>query len=167
VSTPLFQDPSHETSHFFLKLEAISVDDSKIPFSSSSSASGEGNIVIDSGTTLTLLEQSFYSELEGAVDKVVGRERVTDPQGNLTPLCYKVSASEDFKTPNIIMHFSGADVKLEQNNAFLRGSQETLCFAFAPSEITIYGNVAQSGFLVGYDLKRKTVSFRPTDCTKF
>ncbi|KAK9937084.1 hypothetical protein M0R45_013901 [Rubus argutus] len=162
VSTPLFQHPSQKT-FFFLTLEAISVDDTKIPLSSSSSASGGGNIVIDSGTTFTLLEPSFYSELEEAVDKAIGRERV-----NEMPPCYKVSASEDFKTPNIIVHFSGADVKLEQNNAFRRGSQEA-CFAFAPSEnsISIYGNVAQSGFLVGYDLKGKTVSFKPTDCTKF
>ncbi|KAK9937085.1 hypothetical protein M0R45_013902 [Rubus argutus] len=170
VSTPFFQHPSHKT-FFFLKLEAISVDDTKIPFSSPSSASGEGNIVIDSGTTLTLLEQSFYSELEDAVDKVIGRERVSNPRF-LTPLCYKVSESEqEFKAPNIIVHFSGADVKLEQNNAFLRRNEETLCFAFAPPpggvSDSFYGNVAQSNFLVGYDLKGKTVSFKPTDCTKF
>ncbi|KAK9937081.1 hypothetical protein M0R45_013898 [Rubus argutus] len=162
VSTPIVPDQFRKT-FFFLNLEAISVDDTKIPFSSSSSASGQGKIVIDSGTTLTLLEQSFYSELEDAVNKVVGRERLRE-----MPLCYKVSASEDFKAPNIIVHFSGADVKLEPYNAFVRVSQEAVCFAFAPSDtISIYGNLAQSGFLVGYDLKGKTVSFKPTDCTKF
>ncbi|KAK9911431.1 hypothetical protein M0R45_035340 [Rubus argutus] len=167
LSTPIVVDQSQKT-FFFLTLEAISVDDTKIPFSSSSSETGEGNIIIDSGTTLTILDQSFYSELEDAVDKVVGRERVSDPQVPIS-LCYKVSESEkEFKTPSITVHFSGADVKLEPKNTFVRMSEETLCFAFAPSaSLSIYGNLAQSGFLVGYDLKRKTVSFKPTDCTKF
>jgi hypothetical protein len=167
LSTPIVDDQSQKT-FFFLTLEAISVDDTKIPFSSSSSETGEGNIIIDSGTTLTILDQSFYSELEDAVDKVVGRERVSDPQVPIS-LCYKVSESEkEFKTPSITVHFSGADVKLEPKNTFVRVSEETLCFAFAPSaSLSIYGNLAQSGFLVGYDLKRKIVSFKPADCTKF
>ncbi|XP_004307176.1 PREDICTED: aspartic proteinase CDR1-like [Fragaria vesca subsp. vesca] len=169
LSTPIIEDedPTKKT-FFFLTLEAISVGKTKIPFtsSSSSSASGGGNIIIDSGTTLTLLEQSFYSELEEAVDQVVGGERVSDPQSPI-PLCYKVSLSEDLKVPNITVHFSGADVKLDAKNTFIRVSDEAVCFSFAPSEsLSIYGNLAQAGFLVGYDLKEKTVSFKPTDCTK-
>ncbi|XP_050387271.1 aspartic proteinase CDR1-like [Argentina anserina] len=168
VTTSIVQDQSQKT-FFFLTLEAISVGDTKISFSSSSSsaASGNGNIIIDSGTTLTLLEQSFYSNLEGAVDKVVGGERVTIPEVPM-PLCYKVSQSGDLNVPNITVHFSGADVVLEPKNTFVKVSDEATCFAFAPSEsLSIYGNLAQAGFLVGYDVNQKTVSFKPTgDCTK-
>ncbi|XP_061999133.1 aspartic proteinase CDR1-like [Rosa rugosa] len=166
LSTPIVKDQTRKT-FFFLTLEAISVDNTKIPFSSSISGSGEGNIIIDSGTTLTILEQSFYSKLEEAVDKVVGGERVSDPQIGI-PLCYKVSLSQDLKVPNITVHFTGADVKLEQQNTFVRVSDDTVCFAFAPAQsLSIYGNLAQAGFLVGYDLKGKAVSFKPSDCTKF
>ncbi|XP_004308644.1 PREDICTED: aspartic proteinase CDR1-like [Fragaria vesca subsp. vesca] len=166
VSTPIVQDQTKKT-FFFLTLDAISVGNTKIPFSSSSSSpSGDGNIIIDSGTTLTILEQSFYSNLEDAVDKVVGRERTFIP-GIPMSLCYTVSLSEELKVPNITVNFSGADVELEPKNTFVRVSDEAVCFAFAPSQsLSIYGNLAQAGFVVGYDLKKKTVSFKRTDCTK-
>ncbi|PRQ56960.1 putative nepenthesin [Rosa chinensis] len=166
VSTPIVEYPTQKT-FFFLTLKAISVGKVKVPYSSSSSASSKGNIIIDSGTTLTLLEPSFYSKLEKVVDKVVGGERVNDSQIGI-PLCYKVSQSKYLKLPNITVHFSGGNVKLKPNNTFIRVSDEALCFAFAPAVLvpSLYGNVAQADFLVGYDVKKKTVSFKPTDCTK-
>jgi len=30
----------------------------------------------------------------------------------------------------------------------------------------VYGNYAQSNYLIGFDLDRQVVSFKPTDCTK-
>ena len=171
VSTPIVVDQSRKT-FYLLTLQAISVGDTKIPFSSSSSSSSSasnagGNIIIDSGTTLTLLDQSFYTNLEETVVKgVTGRERVAIPEVPM-PLCYKVSQSEAFTVSSITVHFSGADVQLETKNTFVRVSDEAVCFAFAPAQdLSIYGNLAQAGFQVGYDLKQKTVSFKPADCTK-
>ncbi|XP_059453342.1 aspartic proteinase CDR1-like [Corylus avellana] len=34
-------------------------------------------------------------------------------------------------------------------------------------EFGIYGNLAQSNFLIGYDIEQMTISFNPTDCTKY
>ncbi|KAG2720579.1 hypothetical protein I3760_02G042000 [Carya illinoinensis] len=125
----------------------------------------EGNIIIDSGTTLTLLPADFYKEFESAVAEEIDAERTRDP-GNVPSLCYK-SASDNIGAPIITAHFRGADVQLNQLNTFLRLGEELLCLAFRPDEsVYIFGNLAQTSFLVGYDLKEKTVSFMPADCNR-
>ena len=155
---------------YFLTLEAVSVGNKRLEFGDHSSPFGddsesEGNIIIDSGTTLTLFPEDFYARLEAAVVEVIDLVRVDDPNQVLS-LCYK-SASDDIRVPNITAHFRGADVKLNPVNTFLRVSEEVLCFAFLASErFFIFGNVAQLNFLVGYDTEANTVSFKPTDCTK-
>jgi len=163
VSTPLIAKASQET-FYYLTLKSISVGSKQIQYSGSDSESSEGNIIIDSGTTLTLLPTEFYSELEDAVASSIDAEKKQDPQSGLS-LCY--SATGDLKVPVITMHFDGADVKLDSSNAFVQVSEDLVCFAFRGSpSFSIYGNVAQMNFLVGYDTVSKTVSFKPTDCAK-
>ncbi|KAM1018759.1 hypothetical protein ACFX2C_040347 [Malus domestica] len=169
VSTPIVlgQDPK---TFYLLTLEGISVGNIRIPSSSSSAfSSGEGNIIIDSSTTLTLLPPSVYLDLEEEVDKAVGSlERVRLP-GLPLNLCYKISesSSDDFNPPTITVHFSGGDLKLSPSNTFIRVSDEAVCFVFSASpSVSIFGNLSQMNFLVGYDTKEGTVSFKPTDCTK-
>lgn len=161
VSTPLVK--KHPTTFYFLILEAISVGRKKIPFYSSVGGSKKGNIIIDSGTTLTLLPSRFYHELESAVASRIKAKRVPDPQ-KLLSLCYK---SSNIKVPHITIHFKGGDVKLDKVNTFVAVSKDLYCFAFAANDrLSIYGNLAQMNFLVGYDTISGTVSFKMTDCTK-
>ncbi|KAI8025213.1 Aspartic proteinase CDR1 [Camellia lanceoleosa] len=141
-------------------------DDRSWKFTSSPNAfgaSGNGNIIIDSGTTLTYLPLDLYEKLEWTVKSAIGLQNVYDPAGILS-LCYMVS--NNITIPIITAHFTGADVKLNPMNTFIRTSDNIVClaFAFAPANIAIYGNVAQMNFLVGYDLSKKTVSFKHTDC---
>jgi hypothetical protein len=57
-------------------------------------------------------------------------------------------------------------------STFVRIADDVVCFAFTSTnptdkdDIPIFGNLAQQNLLVGYDLKQKTVSFKPMDCTK-
>ena len=158
VTTPLVaKDPD---TFYFLTLEAISVGTKKIHFDDAS----EGNIIIDSGTTLTFLPPDIVSKLTSAVSDLIKADPISDPEGVLD-LCYPYSS--DFKAPQITVHFSGADVVLSPENTFIRTSDTTVCFTFKGMEgQSIYGNLAQANFLVGYDTKAKTVSFKPTDCSK-
>lgn len=126
----------------------------------------EGNIIIDSGTTLTLLPVEFYSKLESEVARHISLRRVEDPQKTLS-LCYSTN-SLTIKAPIITVHFRGADVNLNPLNTFVKVSPDTSCFAFSPNPSgSIFGNLAQMNFLVGYDIRKGLVSFTPTDCTKF
>ncbi|XVF42750.1 hypothetical protein PTKIN_Ptkin01aG0389200 [Pterospermum kingtungense] len=119
----------------------------------------KGNIVIDSGTTLTLLPDDFYSELESAVSSEIHL-----PKLEASILCYEAT---NFAIPDITIHFTNADVKLQSMNVFFSVTNMISCFTFAPAgEFAIYGNMAQMNFLIGYDTDNQTVSFKPTDCSK-
>ncbi|ESW05771.1 hypothetical protein PHAVU_011G208100 [Phaseolus vulgaris] len=165
VSTPIgFHD---QETHYYLTLEAMSVGNNRIEFRNSSSGStGEGNIMIDSGTTLSLVPGYVYSKLESAVAAEVKLKRAKDPLKQLS-LCYE-GKFDEVHAPVITAHFRGdADVKLSVENSFIDAGDGIVCFAFLASEtLSIFGNISQKNLLVGYDLHKKTVSFKPTDCSK-
>ena len=163
VSTPLVLHKRPHT-YYYLTLEAMSVGNKRLELSSSSASGGSKvNIIIDSGSTLTYFPAEFYSKFESAVAEEINFERIHDPS-HLLGLCY--NNSDDIDVPNITAHFSGADVKLNPTNAFWPITDELVCLAFRAGQLSIFGNVAQSNMLVGYDHVEKTVSFKPTHCTK-
>jgi hypothetical protein len=162
VSTPIVK--KNPSVFYYLTLEAFSVGNKRVEFGGSASGD-EGNIIIDSGTTLTLLPSDVYTNLESAVVESVKLERVDDPNQTFG-LCYSVT-SDGYDFPLITAHFKGADVKLHSMSTFVPIADGIVCLAFTSSQIgAIFGNLAQQNLLVGYDLKQKTVSFKPMDCTK-
>ncbi|KAL1211126.1 putative aspartic protease [Cardamine amara subsp. amara] len=171
ISTPLV-DKEPQT-YYYLTLEAISVGKTKIPYTGNSYYPNDGktlsetsgNIIIDSGTTLTLLDSGFFDRFGAAVEEsVTGAKRVSDPQGLLSH-CFK-SGNAEIGLPEITVHFTRADVKLSPINAFVKVREDMVCLSMIPTtEVAIYGNFAQMDFLVGYDLEKRTVSFQNMDCS--
>ncbi|XP_050234669.1 probable aspartic protease At2g35615 [Mercurialis annua] len=163
VSTPLV--PKKPDTYYYLTLEAISVGNKTLPYTNLWNGNVvNGNIIIDSGTTLTFLDSEFFSELEPAIEEAVKAERVSDPHGQFS-MCFRDEKEIDL--PVITVHFSNADVELQAVNTFAKVEEDLVCFTMIPSnDIAIFGNLAQMNFLVGYDLEKKSVSFLPTDCTK-
>ncbi|KAK9144118.1 hypothetical protein Sjap_004021 [Stephania japonica] len=166
VSTPRIGD--EDTTYYYLTLEGFTVGSEDNIFSTKrvDAVGDKGNIIIDSGTTLTYLPDDLYETVVSGVTKAISSKPVQGPQG--LDLCYNVGSEEKFDIPTITAHFSGADVVLNPVNTFVRLDESTVCLAFsaATGNIPIFGNVAQINFLVGYDLEEKTVSFKPTDCSK-
>ena len=160
VTTPL---ATGEDVYYTLTLEAISVGPTKIT-STSAKAAGS-NIIIDSGTALTFLPSDLYTGFEAALKAQIKLAVVKDPLQSYS-LCFD-SPQSTFKVPTIIAHFTGAaDVTLSAPNTFL-GDETISCMAFIPADsIAVFGNLAQVDHLVGYDIVKKTVSFKPTECTK-
>ncbi|PRQ48833.1 putative nepenthesin [Rosa chinensis] len=171
VSTRLVS--KQPNTFYYLTLEAISVGEKRLSYKTSQSTKAvavsygsEGNIIIDSGTTLTLLPPGFYNDVVSALEVAINAERVSDPKGVLS-LCFRSKSDHDIDVPVITAHFSGADVKLNALNTFARVEDDMVCFTMIPSDdVAIFGNLAQINFLVGYDLEESTVSFKPADCTK-
>jgi len=176
VSTPLVKK-SPET-FYFLTLEGFTVGDDNenstfVPFkrSSSNDFSGdqtaeEGNIIIDSGTTLTMLPSDMFSDLSSALEEKIQGTKAEDPSGVLQ-LCYQSNGGNDLNIPSVTAQFSGAKIELKPVNTFIQVAEDVVCLAMMPAgQIAIWGNVAQSNFLVGYDLEEGKVSFKPTDCSK-
>lgn len=158
VSTPLIIKSSNP-SYYFLNLEGITIGQKTVE-----TGRIDGNIIIDSGTTLTYLEQNFYNDLVASLKGVIGVEEVKDPQ---SPYTFCFTFEDITKFPNFVFHFTRADVTLKPQNLVVKVGNNSYCLFVVPNKgISIFGNRAQFNFLVGYDLKGKTVSFSPTDCSK-
>ncbi|KAH6772907.1 hypothetical protein C2S52_004256 [Perilla frutescens var. hirtella] len=150
---------------YYLTLLGMSVGKERFDMDSSSEKGEVGNIVIDSGSTLTFLPFELYDKVVAAVNRQANMRRISDPKKQLS-LCFFATKDAGKKIPEITAHFKGADVKLKFYNTFIMSTPKSMCFAFAPATfVAIYGNLAQVNFLIGYDLEKKTLSFKPTDCT--
>ncbi|XP_057951081.1 aspartic proteinase CDR1-like [Malania oleifera] len=152
-------------THYYVTLESISVGSEKVDFVSNAAAVAaeeEGNIIIDSGTTLTFLPEEMYDNFEKAVKASIDLDPLEGTEGLL---CYK--SEKHIDVPVITAHFAGADVELNSVNTFVRTAEDTVCLSFVSSSSpAIFGNLAQVNLLVGFDLDARTVSFKPTDCSK-
>ncbi|XP_054810913.1 aspartic proteinase CDR1-like [Prosopis cineraria] len=159
VSTPMITNPNNPTI-YYLTLEGITVGQQKLEIDQSNR-----NIVIDSGTTLTLLPSSIYEQVEALMKKAIGADQWIVQNSKLN-LCYK-NANSIKNFPNFEVHFTGANISLKPQNLFLLVTNDVICFAMSPTnENSIYGNVAQIDFDVEYDLDQRKISFAPVDCTK-
>ncbi|KAL3619087.1 hypothetical protein CASFOL_036657 [Castilleja foliolosa] len=165
VSTPLVQ--KQPDTYYYLTLEGVSVGANRVNNVFDSKASGsveEGNIIIDSGTTLTFLPSSIYEGVESALVAAVKGKQVSDSQGTFK-LCYEKSSN--FSAPPVTAHFTGADVELNQESTFLEVEQGVLCLTFLPSDdLAIFGNLHQMNYEIGYDIADQKVVFLPKDCSK-
>ncbi|XP_059641394.1 aspartic proteinase CDR1-like [Cornus florida] len=159
VSTPFVAKDDLDT-FYYLTLEGASVGGKKIEILQGR----EGNIVIDSGTELTMLQASFYYDVEAAVKEAIGLNTVQDPEGNYL-LCYDKNDLSRVPEMKMVFHFTGANVTLKRSNMFAEWD-EMSCLAMLPTEdMSFFGNYAQINFQVEYDLARKQISFAPADCT--
>ncbi|CAJ1942039.1 unnamed protein product [Sphenostylis stenocarpa] len=154
---------------FSLTLEAFSVGKERIKFpptgDTTTVPNTEGNVIIDTGTTFTLLPSDVYTGLVNALSKVIKAKRVSDPNGDLH-LCYE-SNGDDMKLPIITAHFKGGDVNLQPVNTFSWVKKDVVCLTMvSDDDVSLMGNLAQTNFLVGYDLEARTLSFLPTECAK-
>ncbi|KAK7308898.1 hypothetical protein RJT34_05222 [Clitoria ternatea] len=166
VTTPLVSEDGQTL--YMVTLEGIGVGDTFVPFNSSEMLS-KGNIMIDSGTPATYIPQDFYNRLVEEVKKQISLVPVTDDLTLGTQLCYRTE--RNLEGPILTAHFEGAHVQLTQTQTFIPPKDGVFCFAMAGADgglyiLYIFGNFAQSNILIGFDLDRNTVSFKPTDYNK-
>uniref|UniRef100_A0A2P2KLY9 Eukaryotic aspartyl protease family protein n=1 Tax=Rhizophora mucronata TaxID=61149 RepID=A0A2P2KLY9_RHIMU len=158
VSTPFVTKSN--ANFYCLTLEGISVGPER-----TQTPQGQGNIIIDSGTTLTYLETSFYNELEAIVKETIGGQTETDPSG-IFKLCYGAQSAAAITSLEMVFHFSGADLLLQSDRTF-QGVDDLICMNIVPNDaLSIFGNLVQVNFQVEYDLQARQVSFAPADCTQ-
>lgn len=161
VSTPLIARSDSQT-YYNLNLEGFTVGQQRVPLTDQSSR----NIIIDSGTTFTMLPSSFYGQVEAAVKQAIGADQLIVQRAQLK-LCY-TNANSIQNIPKFEVHFTGATLSLKPQNFFRFINNNEMCFTMLPTEsggLSIYGNLAQIDFEVEHDLDQKQVSFAPADCT--
>ncbi|KAK8944143.1 Aspartic proteinase CDR1 [Platanthera zijinensis] len=171
VTTPLI--PGSPSTFYFLILEQVSVEGQgdvnvKPDMQLGGYSTEQGNIIIDSGTTLTLVDDETLQSVATKVASSVNLPKVKDPNDSFN-LCFDVSGvGANAQFPDITFRFAGgASVVLHQSNAFVEAAQNIVCMAMVSSGsdgISIFGNIAQQNFHIGYDLDAMQLTFAPTDC---
>ncbi|KAF9613744.1 hypothetical protein IFM89_010254 [Coptis chinensis] len=186
--TPMLQNPKHP--YFYcVGLEAISVGNKRIPATESLkrvNKEGDGGMVVDSGTTFTMLPTKMYeavvTEFENRVGQVLSRASEVEGQTGLSPCFYYdndlVSLS---KVPRLVLHFIGnSSVILPRKNYFfgftngddVKMKKKVGCLMLmnggdeeeSGGPVATLGNYQQQGFEVVYDLEKRRVGFAKRQC---
>lgn len=167
--TPLVTNPKLET-FYYIELLGISVGGSRVAGITASlfklDPSGNGGVILDSGTSVTRLTRTAYIALRDAF-RVGAASLKRAPDFSLFDTCFDLSGKTEVKVPTVVLHFRGADVSLPATNYLIPvDSSGTFCFAFAGtmSGLSIIGNIQQQGFRVVYDLAASRVGFAPGGC---
>ena len=93
VSTPLFSEHIYVTI-----LEGISIANKTLKFQNPAKMFREGNIIIDSGTTLSYLPHDIYNQLGSTIKHEIKKKIVPDPE-EIFDLCY--SSMDDTNVPSV------------------------------------------------------------------
>lgn len=170
LTTPLLKNPS-QPSFYYLSLEGISVGDTQLSIEKSTfelSDDGSGGVIIDSGTTITYIEESAFSALK---KEFISKTKLPIDNSGSTGLdvCFTLpSGTKQVEIPKLVFHFKGGDLELPAENYMIADSNlGVACLAMgASSGMSIFGNVQQQNILVNHDLEKETISFVPTECNK-
>ncbi|XP_022772617.1 probable aspartyl protease At4g16563 [Durio zibethinus] len=188
VYTDMLSNPKHP--YFYsVGLEGISVGKKNIPAQENLKRvdrKGSGGMVVDSGTTFTMLPASLYDSVVTEFDHRVGRlhERASEVEDTtgMSPCYYYGKVA---KVPLISLHFAGngSSVVLPRRNYFyefldggdgVRKKRNVGCLMLmngGDEEELIggpgatLGNYQQQGFEVVYDLEKRKVGFARRKCS--
>ncbi|KAL8064497.1 hypothetical protein ABFX02_01G094800 [Erythranthe guttata] len=184
--TPMLNNPKH--SYFYcVGLEAASVGGRRIPAPASLrrvDRRGNGGMVVDSGTTFTMLPRKFYKSVVGEFDRRVGavfrRANAVEERTGLSPCYYGKEGEKVFASvPQLVLHFGGnSSVVMPRRNYFYEFSDEAEkrvvgCVMLLDGgdeaeggggPAGLLGNYQQQGFEVVYDLEEKRVGFARRKC---
>lgn len=169
VPAPLLRNRKMDT-FYYVGLTGISVGGEMLsipPSSFAVGASGDGGVIVDSGTAVTRLQSNAYASLRDAFTK--GTAGLPSAPGvALFDTCYDLSGRDTVEVPAVSFHFPGGKaLRLPAKNYLIPvDSDGTFCLAFASTSqpLSIIGNVQQQGTRVAFDLTNSLVSFAPHRC---
>ncbi|KAL0398158.1 UNVERIFIED_CONTAM: Ras-related protein RAa [Sesamum radiatum] len=183
--TPILKSPMYP-NYYYIGLEAVTVGNTtatQVPLNLREfDSSGNGGMIIDSGTTYTHLPEPLYSQLLSVLQSAVTYARATEVEERSGfDLCYRIpcpnnniSLADDL--PSITFHFlNNVSLTLPQGNSFYamsapNNSTVTKCLLFQSMDDTdygpagIFGSFQQQNVEVVYDLEKERIGFEVADC---
>lgn len=169
VTAPMIRNSKLDT-FYYVDLNGLSVAGNMISISPEAfkvSETGDGGVIVDSGTAVTRLQTDVYNTLRD--EFVKGTRHLPSTKGlALFDTCYNLKSMKSVEVPTVSFHFSnGKELPLPAKNYLIPvDSSGTFCFAFAPtsSSLSIIGNVQQQGTRVSFDLANSLIGFSPNQC---
>jgi hypothetical protein len=169
VTTALLRNSKIRT-FYYVGLTGMSVGGQPLSFPSSQfqmDASGNGGIIVDSGTPITRLQTQAYNSLRDAFVSMTQHLPATSGVA-LFDTCYDLSSQKSVRVPTVSFQFAdGKSLLLPAKNYLIPvESDGTFCFAFAPttSSLSIIGTVQQQGTRVSFDLANSRLGFSSNKC---
>ncbi|KAJ7953398.1 Aspartic proteinase CDR1-like [Quillaja saponaria] len=160
VSTPLVLKSFQSVPTFYeLNLEGIRVGNKTVLTKQT-----EAGIIIDSGTTLTILKSSFYHNVAAAVKEAIGADPEPNPPEPFT-LCWNPNSSYGFTLPEMVFQFTDADLVIK-NYGIFAPYEGLVCMLIEENPtISIFGSMVQVDMQVEYNIQEGKVSFAPANCS--
>lgn len=176
-TTPLIQNP-FQPSFYYVSLKGITVGKTRVRVPKSTlkpnNKDGSGGLILDSGTTLTYLDEDVFGALKKEFTSQMKLRVSKPPVATGLDLCFDLPTTTDVSQvaiPKLKLHFEGSDLELPAENYMISdtwdvGGGGVVCLAMAASSsgLSIFGNIAQQNLLVLHDLEKETVSFTRTQC---
>ena len=125
-----------------------------------------GNLHVDSGAVINYLPLDFYSQFEAAVEAELDLlyQRTRSPNQVLN-LCYLQNSIDEMGGPIITYHLRGGYLVLSAENTYIKILDGVVCLNFKGHEDpAILGVIAQSNFMVTYNLQNRRISFKKMNC---
>ncbi|XP_072958045.1 aspartic proteinase nepenthesin-1-like [Typha angustifolia] len=172
-STKFVKNPTADpmSSFYYLSLQGITVGKKLLSIPPSVfqlNQHGSGGLIIDSGTTITALEEMAFIPFMLAFRSQVNLS-VADGSSLGLKLCFSVPAGlTAVEIPKVIFHFDGADMELPPENLMVEDpTARLLClFMVGTRGMSIFGNFQQQNMHILYDLDKEVLKFEPTQCNK-
>ncbi|KAH6763654.1 Eukaryotic aspartyl protease family protein [Perilla frutescens var. hirtella] len=187
--TPMLKSPMYP-NFYYIGLQSISVGNitttqpTQVPLSLREfDSSGNGGMIIDSGTTYTHLPEPLYTQLLGVLEGTIRYPRATQiEERSGFDLCYSVPCQSnnilgDDDLPTITFHFlNNVSLTLPQGNSFYamgapNNSTVVKCLLIESMDESyhygpagVFGSFQQQNVEVVYDLEKERVGFKVADC---
>nr|XP_051190852.1 aspartic proteinase nepenthesin-1-like [Lolium perenne] len=172
-TTPLVQNMAYP-SWYYISLEGISLGDTRLPIPEQAFQlrnDGTGGMVVDSGTTFTILEGSAFMVVLDHVAEVLGHPAVNSSSFEIP--CFPAPSGQRQlpPMPDMVMHFAGgADMRLHRDN-YMSFDEEgsSFCLNMLGDDATlsgsVLGNFQQQNIQMLFDITVGQLSFAPADCS--
>ncbi|KAK9270689.1 hypothetical protein L1049_026271 [Liquidambar formosana] len=168
--TPLIYNPVQPT-FYYLTLEGISVGEALLPIPKSlfELRGGYGGMIIDSGTSITYLQEDAFDIVKM---NFVWQTKLKVSQLGIQglELCFNLPSDNAWKNyvPKLVFHFKDVDLNLPAENYMVADKGiGVVCLAMGPTGIpSVFGNYQQQNMLVVHDLEKGVLSFVHTKCDR-
>ncbi|XP_074575309.1 putative aspartic protease At2g35615 [Curcuma longa] len=172
TGTPTVTRLMTQDGYYAVQLNSISIPgvfDISLLNRRSHLSAGGGNIIFDSGTVLTMLDNEVVDELVRELTFFVKLPMVK-PTGPFK-LCFVVRSTEQEETlPGLWFGFDGksGNLRVGPEKLFVWFSRFVKCMVITGvvDKIQIFGHMTQQNFMVGHDLEKMELSIIEKDCTK-
>ncbi|KAH7438151.1 hypothetical protein KP509_04G002700 [Ceratopteris richardii] len=169
VFSPLLRNPRLGT-FYYVGLEGISVGGTRLsisPAEFSLQSTGNGGVILDSGTSITRLVASAYATLRDSFN-ARATNLPTAGSFSLFDTCYALGGMQSVDVPTVDLHLTGGvTLQLPAANYLIPVDKlGTYCFGFAGtnSDFSIIGNMQQQGYRISFDRAAGRVGFAGNQC---